>query len=157
MKAHFDIAAAQQALSVYDSAAHYDWSRARLALGVNSSVGITKAIALDLPGGVHRELKPINLPVSTGETPPFTLDAAQVGDLIKARAPFDVAAQMDLSGAERFSIATFAKNTTTSMSAQWPNPSFEGGFLPVNHQITKTGFTATWSAPLEARGIPEVG
>ena len=163
-KAHFDSAEAARALADLDATAHYDWSKARLALGVSSSVGILQDIKLTLPGGVARELKPIGSaavstdPGSTSSTSgTFSLVAAQIGDLLKAGQPFDVSAALDLSGAERFSIASFAKNTTARMSAQWPDPSFEGGFLPTQRTITKTGFTAQWNAPLARRGIPEVG
>jgi inner membrane protein len=43
------------------------------------------------------------------------------------------------------------------MQGDWPNPSFDGGFLPTSHTITDHGFTAEWSVPYIARGVGAEG
>lgn len=169
--AHFDLAQSAVALKDLDSAANYDWSNVRLVMGVSNTIGILQEIALTLPGGAQRRLKPMagdNTPSDSTSYAPvsggsgYNLVAAPVGDLLKTGAAFDVKAALELSGAERFSIASFAKDTKASVTGKWIegvklNPSFEGGFLPTDRKVTPGGFTATWSAPLARRGIPEVG
>jgi inner membrane protein len=166
IKANFDPAESAKALAELDPNARYDWSKARLVMGVSNTVGILREIDLTLPGGEKRRLKPISATVSTGpsaandyrpvDSGTFRLVAAPIGDLIGTTA-FDVNANLLLSGAERFSVATFAKDTTAKISGKWPDPSFEGGFLPTTRNVTSSSFTAEWSAPLARRGIPEVG
>jgi inner membrane protein len=39
----------------------------------------------------------------------------------------------------------------------WPSPGFDGGFLPVQRTVSAQGFTAEWSVPFIARGIPAEG
>ncbi|HEY9217731.1 MAG TPA: cell envelope integrity protein CreD, partial [Phenylobacterium sp.] len=55
--------------------------------------------------------------------------------------------------AERLTVLPFAKTTTVAAKGDWPDPSFDGGFLPVRRQVTKDGFTASWSVPFIARGV----
>jgi inner membrane protein len=157
IKAHFDPAQGGAALAALDPAANFDWSKARLAMGVSNTVGLLTDVTLNLPAGERRQLKPTSIASSQGGTMPFALAAAPVGELIAARAPFDVQTAFQLSGAERFSIATFAKDTTSRVSAAWPHPSFEGGFLPTKDKtkIDDKSFSAEWNAPLVRRGIPE--
>ncbi len=159
IKAHFEPAQGAAALAALDPAATYDWSRARLAMGVSNTVGLLTDVTLKLPAGEKRQLKPTSVAGPQGSVPgPFALAAVQVGDMVAARAPFDVDTAFELSGAERFSVASFAKDTTSRVSALWPHPSFEGGFLPDNTKtrIDDKSFSAEWNAPLVRRGIPDV-
>ena len=43
------------------------------------------------------------------------------------------------------------------MEGDWPNPSFDGGFLPVNRTISRQGFSAEWTVPFIARGVRAEG
>ncbi|MGE3302885.1 MAG: cell envelope integrity protein CreD [Hyphomonadaceae bacterium] len=169
VKARFDPEQAAAALAALDPAAKYDWPKARLAMGVSNTVGLLKDITLTLPAGERRVVKPASFtaepaPPADGVYRPAGVDAggfsivsAPVGDLVQPRAALDVRTNLELSGAERFSVAPFAKDTTARVAAQWPHPSFDGGFLPTKREITAAGFTAEWNAPSVRRGIPEVG
>jgi inner membrane protein len=63
--------------------------------------------------------------------------------------------EMDLSlnGSTKFSLAPAGQTTTFSAAANWPDPGFEGLFLPETKTITATDFTANWTVPYLARGI----
>lgn len=159
--ANFDQAAAARTLSALDSAAQYDWSRARVAMGVSNTIGLLTNVVLDFGNGQTRELKPtaISVPPQPGQSynpSGFSLVAAPVGDLMTGGA-LAARSQFSLSGAERFAIAAFAKNTTASMTSPWPDPSFEGFVLPQTdkRQISAQGFSAEWNAGLVRRGLPE--
>lgn len=63
--------------------------------------------------------------------------------------------EMDLSlnGSTRFSIAPAGQTTAFTASANWPDPGFEGLFLPETKTITASGFDASWTIPYLARGV----
>jgi inner membrane protein len=68
-----------------------------------------------------------------------------------------VAAQLNTSGAQRISVAAFARDTIVTMSGTWTSPSFDGGLLPDTRTVSRDGFTASWTIPFLARGTPGVG
>lgn len=74
-----------------------------------------------------------------------------------AAEPIAVTAMMNVTGAQRVSIAAFARETTIKMTGDWGSPSFDGGALPDQRSVTADGFTATWSIPFLARGVTGVG
>ena len=63
--------------------------------------------------------------------------------------------EMDLSlnGSTKFSLAPAGQTTTFTAKANWPDPGFEGLFLPETKTITPEGFQANWTIPYLARGV----
>src|SRR5690606_20066002 len=57
--------------------------------------------------------------------------------------------EMDLSlnGSAKFSLAPAGQTTMFTASADWPDPGFEGVFLPETKSITEQGFEAAWTVP----------
>ncbi|KZN40924.1 hypothetical protein N474_11945 [Pseudoalteromonas luteoviolacea CPMOR-2] len=55
-------------------------------------------------------------------------------------------ADLYLQGMEKLSISPLGRESRISMAANWPHPSFEGAYLPVNSDISNEGFTANWQA-----------
>jgi inner membrane protein len=49
----------------------------------------------------------------------------------------------------------FAKSTTVRVSGDWPAPSFDGGYLPDQPRLGRSGFSAAWSVPFIARGLAD--
>ena len=47
------------------------------------------------------------------------------------------------------------QTTIVTIKADWPHPSFQGGYLPVERAITGQGFTARWDIPNLARTFPQ--
>jgi inner membrane protein len=81
--------------------------------------------------------------------------SVSVGDLL-ADESFDVEVSLRLSGATRFQLVPFARTTEIHMASNWPDPGFEGGFLPTEKQITETGFAASRTIPALASGLPKL-
>ena len=48
------------------------------------------------------------------------------------------------NGSNKISIVPIGKNTDAKMTSNWNSPNFNGNFIPINKEITKTGFTANW-------------
>jgi inner membrane protein len=122
-----------------DGTSRYKWGSPRLVLGIADPLGIRAApdALIDgrryafapgtgdaaLPGGVHAPLTDQSL--GSARTLEFSFS-------------------LELAGSEAFALAPTGAYTTVSMRADWPHPSFQGRYLPVKHEVTAQGFTASW-------------
>ncbi|HEY0655053.1 MAG TPA: cell envelope integrity protein CreD [Chryseosolibacter sp.] len=52
--------------------------------------------------------------------------------------------KLNLKGSRRLDFVPTGKTTTVNLSGNWPDPSFDGEFLPVKREITESSFAATW-------------
>ena len=84
---------------------------------------------------------------------PQTYLSVPVGDMITKGKGFDVTVELAVSGAKVFGLTPFAKSTAVSLSSDWPDPGFSGGFAPRDRTISEAGFSASWSVPYLRRGI----
>jgi len=86
---------------------------------------------------------------------PSTLQAfaapARFGD---APQDFSVATRLELTGAQRFSIAAFAQDTTATIRGDRRDVRAEGWFQSSESlQTTDQGFAVSWRVPFVARGV----
>lgn len=58
--------------------------------------------------------------------------------------PLLVTLKLSLVGSQRLGIVPAAGDTQVALQSSWPHPSFTGQFLPIEHQIGVSGFTARW-------------
>jgi inner membrane protein len=138
-----------------------DWPHAELLVGVTDARGALADGTLTAGG------KSITLvPASTADSLSFGSDPAQQLKLtlfgaktggIQPNSQFTATASMRFSGAKRIAVLAYGKTTHLTIKGDWPNPSFDGGFLPVNRSVTPAGFTADWSVPFIARGVRAEG
>ena len=63
---------------------------------------------------------------------------------------------LQLRGTERFSVVPVGNRSQVSMTSSWPHPSFDGRFLPDEHDVRSDGFSASWSTLDLARGFPQI-
>jgi len=88
----------------------------------------------DIPGnGIHLSLKGI---LSQGDTFPF-----------KSR--------LSLQGSRSLHFAPVAGATTVTVEANWPDPSFQGNWLPSEQTVSDHGFTACWQVASLGRNFPQ--
>lgn len=64
--------------------------------------------------------------------------------------------KLQMNGAERLYITPVGRQSTVTMTSDWPDPSFDGAFLPNTRDVSESGFTASWSIPHLARSLPQV-
>jgi len=64
---------------------------------------------------------------------------AREGDIV----PFNIV--LKVNGSEALSFRPVANLTEVEMTSDYPSPSFEGDFLPVEREVREDGFTAKWS------------
>lgn len=62
---------------------------------------------------------------------------------------------LTINGTDKLSLVPLGQTTVVTMSADWPDPSFEGAYLPETRTITAQGFEAKWSIPHLARNLPQ--
>ncbi len=140
------------------------WNDARLFTGVSDTRGIRDAVDVTLDGR-RLALEPVDAnraePGAFAISPraAVALAGARVSGLDVAEGAINVTANLRLSGAERFAIGPFAKDTRVRMTSNWTDPSFTGGVLPLTHNSGQTakGFDADWRVAYLARGIPGAG
>ena len=68
---------------------------------------------------------------------------------------FTFSFQLSLKGSEILYFTPTGKITQINMKSDWPDPSFDGSFLPDSRNITPEGFTASWKVLHLNRNFPQ--
>lgn len=132
-------------------AADLRWNEAKLLVTVSDAHGLARPLELDGAGraGAFE-------PTRRSSLPGVAL-AAPVDDLAAldrtARLPFSLKMALRGSGALKFTPS--AKSTRIEVQSPWPDPGFDGGFLPVERTISESGFAASWHVSSVARSFPQ--
>lgn len=148
--------------SAAPAGAQLDWSRAEIVVGVTdargaladatlTAAGKTSALA---PADIAQDL---TISADHPQRLNLTLFGERIDTVVKPNAQFDVSASMRFSGAERIALLAYGKTTSLTMQGDWPSPGFDGGFLPIERNLSKSGFSAQWSVPFIARGVRAEG
>lgn len=141
--------------------AEFDWDHAEFIVGVSDARGALTDGTLSM-GGKTMTLAPADvlqaLPLGadlTQQTKLTLFGAKAVG--VQPNSQFNATVALRFSGAQRIAVLAYGKSTRLSLQGDWPNPSFDGGFLPTNRSIAPAGFNAEWSVPFVARGVRAEG
>ena len=125
------------------------WDKAYLSLGITDMRGIQDEIVISFnnsiqdanPGlkttdlaeaGVSTQIKPL----VSNETNDFSFD-------------------LNLNGSEQINFIPVAESNTIKINSCWPSPNFNGGFLPVERDVKKDGFSAKWKILHLNRNYPQ--
>jgi inner membrane protein len=122
-----------------DGTSRYKWGTPRLVLGVADPLGIRAAPGVKVDGRAYAFAPGTgDASLATGLHAPLEHhDIAKGGTLAFSMT-------LELGGSEAFALAPLGADTTVAMRADWPHPSFQGRYLPAQHDITPSGFTARW-------------
>ena len=63
---------------------------------------------------------------------------------------------LNLQGMRQLSFAPVGKNSSLTMQADWPHPSFVGDYLPTESSITAQDFSASWQTNYFATNLKEL-
>lgn len=63
---------------------------------------------------------------------------------------------LDLKGSQLLYFTPVGKVTNINLTSEWPNPSFNGAFLPDNREVTEKGFKANWNVLHLNRNFPQI-
>ena len=69
---------------------------------------------------------------------------ARVGELRKSRGNIPLKLEITLNGSGGIRFSPLADQNLVKLSSPWPDPSFQGAFLPSERKVSDTGFQATW-------------
>ncbi|AJE48574.1 cell envelope integrity protein CreD [Celeribacter indicus] len=122
------------------------WDQARLVLSLSSNAALRGEAVLTVDG-TEEPLEPI----ASADRAAGIM--ASLGD---PRARGDYRLALTLNGAQSFQIAPVGRQTSVTLTSDWPHPSFGGAFLPDGSEITEEGFSATWTIPHLARTLPQI-
>lgn len=123
------------------------WDRAMLRVSVTVNRALRGVAELTVDGR-KAALEPM-----TGQQGRHGGIAAEVGD---PRGASQFRLRLGFNGAEQVFAAPVGRDSRITISSDWPHPSFTGAFLPDSHEITKQGFTASWTIPHLARALPQI-
>ncbi|HEX8987459.1 MAG TPA: cell envelope integrity protein CreD [Rhodocyclaceae bacterium] len=126
-------------------------AQATLVMGVSDPRGVGNDPEVRVNGAVHR--------LVTGTDGALGGQGMHVplGEIdVAAGRSFDFSLPLDLTGSERLAIAPAGNATTVSLKSDWPHPSFQGRFLPIERSVTPQGFEARWKVSQLARDFDAV-
>ncbi len=125
------------------------WNEAYLAIGVSDLRGTGTEVTLQwgdsqramLPGSrVDRYVSGLHVPVS-----------------VPATGTIGFSLELPLRGSQRIQFAPLGVRNEVALRSSWPNPSFNGAFLPATRSVTDTGFTSSWSVSYYGRDFGQHG
>lgn len=129
--------------------ANFNWNAAYFTFGVSDMRGIKNLPELVINGK--------KCPVEPGVS---DTDLFQSGITVKANSVdlnrnLNFEMELVLNGSEDLSVEALGKTSEVSMKSDWSQPSFTGGFLPSNRQVSAKGFTADWKVTHLNRNFPQ--
>lgn len=142
--------------------AELDWSQAEIVVGVSDARGALADASVTSDGKTFT-LAPAQIAqaITIGGDPnspvKLTLLGRKIEGLAKPGKQFDVSSSLRFSGAQRIAVLAYGKTTQLNAQGDWPNPGFDGGFLPGSRTVSTSGYTAEWSLPFIARGVRAEG
>jgi inner membrane protein len=63
--------------------------------------------------------------------------------------------ELNLNGSSGILFSPVGKQTEVELSSEWSNPSFTGNFLPIDREVSKSGFEANWKVLHLNRNFPQ--
>lgn len=125
------------------------WDKAYLTLAVSDMRGTREEIQVTFAGKACKVEPGCSLKdAGAGITAVLTKECFGADKL-----EFDVKLSLNGSGGIRF--APVGKQTFSRVISDWPDPSFQGGILPTERQITDKGFDAVWEVSYYGRNYPQ--
>lgn len=128
------------------------WNEASLCLGISDLRSIKKQVSASLEGGGNFAFEP-GLPsndlAASGLSVAMPLDSAALGK------PISLQIAMDLNGSGSLRVVPTGRTTTMVVQSTWPDPSFQGAFLPDSSKVDANGFKAYWTVLHLNRPYPQ--
>lgn len=125
------------------------WSGAFISLGITDMRGIKEPINATFDG------KSVSMEpgIKTADVIPSGVSAGIRMDGSRKRHPFHF--ELNLNGSRQINFTPVGKVTTVTASSPWKDPSFNGGFLPIERTLDQNGFTAKWKILHLNRNYPQ--
>ena len=125
------------------------WEKAFISMGITDMGGIRDLIRGKV-AGVELLLEP---GIDTNDVFSSGVSGSVAIDRGLETIPFSFT--VGINGCMNLQFLPLGKHTNVSISSNWPDPSFTGGFLPDQREIDSSGFTAKWSVLHLNRNYPQ--
>jgi inner membrane protein len=128
------------------------WDDAYLSLGLSDIRGLKDEIQLNWTGktGVFVAGVPDDDLFASGLNVKTPLSGP---DSLASRYPFQL--NLRFNGSSDLRFVPLGKSTSVGLSSAWPDPSFDGSYLPDTHKVDESGFTANWKILHLNRNYPQ--
>ena len=145
---HFEVPAQW---GIRDDIADYTFDQPYLAVGISDIRGIENALKLKFDG-------------QTVNFQPGSL-VKRLGDGVHAKLPLGTSKentrvafefQLKLQGTGELNIMPMGLDSDVVLKADWPHPSFIGNYLPIEREVSASGFSAHWHTSLFSTNMNEV-
>jgi len=117
-------------------------------IGIPDMRGINREIQVNWNGNMYESIPGIP-----------TNEISQAGVHCKVpvnlNEPVEFSFETDINGSHSLNFLPLGQITNINISSIWPDPSFKGAFLPDDHVITDSGFTAHWNILQLNRNFPQ--
>lgn len=124
------------------------WGDAVVTAAIPDLRGARGALELSL-GGKAYTMKPGSKVPGYGAGAHVPVGEAARGERL------DFGLSVDLNGSRDVRFAPFGVRNVVTVKSPWPDPKFTGGFLPVEREVRKDGFTAKWDVSYYGRSWPQ--
>jgi inner membrane protein len=129
--------------------ARYNWSAAYFTIGVSDMRGIKNLPELVI-NGQKCKVEP-----GVADIDLFQSGITAKANSVDLKQPMNFEIELILNGSEDLSLEALGKTSEVALKSEWSQPSFTGGFLPANRQVTAKGFTADWLVTHLNRNFPQ--
>ncbi|MDP2887981.1 MAG: cell envelope integrity protein CreD [Bacteroidota bacterium] len=129
--------------------ARYNWEAAYFTIGISDMRGIKNLPELVVNG------QKFKVDPGVADTDLFQSGITVKAGGIDLMQPLNFEIELVLNGSEDLSVEALGKNSEVNMKSDWASPSFTGGFLPSDRNVTANGFTANWLVTHLNRNFPQ--
>jgi inner membrane protein len=134
-----------------DDTAEIEWNRMTLATGLANPRAIRNEASL-VWNGQAETLEPGVGSADFLDSGVHAVVAVDAAGAPGSTVPFVV--KLSLAGSDSLQLLPAGSDTEVHLTSKWPNPSFEGAYLPVTRTVGETGFEASWDVLRLARAFP---
>lgn len=127
------------------------FDKAEFVVGIDDLRGIEEQINLSW----NNESISFNPGVSSDDVVKSGINAVVKMDP-KDSSTYQFKLSLNLKGSQLLYFTPVGKVTDINLSSDWPNPSFNGAFLPDKREISEKGFKANWNVLHLNRNFPQI-
>jgi len=125
------------------------WDEAEVALSVTDMRGAKESLAITLADKVI----PLNPGARIDGFPGGVYAQLQGLESLPATIPFEM--NLTFRGSRSLRFAPVGVNNDMRLASDWPDPSFQGAFLPTEREVRPEGFSAHWQVSHYGRSYPQ--
>ncbi len=133
--------------SFLSSDAEPQWDKTFITLPLKDLRGVNEVLQIEI-GGQKFELHP----GTKLKAFPTGVNSV-IGDLGQKGTALTFSIRLTINGSDSLSFAPLGEQNSVTVKSNWPDPSFDGKFLPSERKITPEGFSATWKVSHYATGF----